>query len=306
MFASILINNFNYAPFLKEAIDSACAQTWRDLEIIVVDDGSTDGSQELIERLAATDARIVPHFKANGGQLSAINAGIARARGDVLFFLDADDLYAPDHVDKALTVYAEHPECDFLFCSYQQFGVANERVGLPCPDRLTDLGFTALLTFLSPTWIGAATSALSLRSTLAERFCPMANEHDWRVRADDCLVMLASLHMGRKFYLDEPLVSYRTHANNRHFGKSRDPGSDYVHKMRQSRLIGEATERTGLYRHLGGKHLLDLLHGEACTGRKHSALLRDYRRVMKQQGDVPLLTRLKALRRVSRMIRDAD
>ena len=89
---SILINNYNYGRFLAEAIDSALAQTYKNLEVIVVDDGSTDNSREII---ASYSDRIVPVLKENGGQASAFNAGFERARSDWIAFLDSDDIFFP-------------------------------------------------------------------------------------------------------------------------------------------------------------------------------------------------------------------
>ena len=95
MKASILVNNYNYGRYLRQCIDSACAQTYRDIEIIVVDDGSTDNSQEII---ASYGSEIVPLFKENGGQASCLDAGFSRSCGDVIFFLDSDDEFHPQKV----------------------------------------------------------------------------------------------------------------------------------------------------------------------------------------------------------------
>jgi glycosyltransferase involved in cell wall biosynthesis len=91
--ASILINNYSYARFLDETINSALSQNYPRKEIIVVDDGSTDNSREIISRYGD---RIIPIFKENGGQASAVNAGVARCHGDILCFLDSDDFFWPD------------------------------------------------------------------------------------------------------------------------------------------------------------------------------------------------------------------
>src|SRR5712692_1029705 len=91
--ASIIINNCNYGQFLKAAIDSALSQTYLHKEVIVVDDGSTDNSREIIA--GSYGSRIVPVLKENGGQASAFNAGFAVSRGEVVFFLDSDDMLLP-------------------------------------------------------------------------------------------------------------------------------------------------------------------------------------------------------------------
>ena len=92
---SVIVNNYNYGHFLSEAIDSALAQTYTRTEVIVVDDGSTDDSSEII---AGYGDRIIPVLKENGGQASAFNAGFAKSRGDVICFLDADDYLFPQAI----------------------------------------------------------------------------------------------------------------------------------------------------------------------------------------------------------------
>src|SRR6266480_1263575 len=101
---SIIVNNYNYERFLTEAIDSALNQTYGNTEVIVVDDGSTDGSLEII---ASYGHRIIPLLKGNGGQNSALNAGFSLSRGDVILFLDSDDVLLPTAVEAALEAFAE-------------------------------------------------------------------------------------------------------------------------------------------------------------------------------------------------------
>jgi len=100
---SIVVTNFNYARFLRVAIDSALAQTYRLIEVIVVDDGSTDGSRGII---ASYGERVRPIFKANGGHISAQNAGYLATSGDVVLFLDADDALQPTAIERAVAAMA--------------------------------------------------------------------------------------------------------------------------------------------------------------------------------------------------------
>src|SRR6188474_3407037 len=91
---SVIIDNYNYGRFLREAIDSALGQTYPRVEVIV-DDGSTDDSRAVI---AAYGDRVVPVLKENGGQASAFNAGFAASRGELICFLDSDDAFKPEKV----------------------------------------------------------------------------------------------------------------------------------------------------------------------------------------------------------------
>lgn len=95
---SVLLNNYNYGRFLGEAIASVLAQEYQDFELIIVDDGSTDNSEEIIDSFS--DERIRKIRKANGGQLSAFNRGFAESRGKILCFLDSDDVYPPGYLPR--------------------------------------------------------------------------------------------------------------------------------------------------------------------------------------------------------------
>src|SRR3954468_21000759 len=109
---SILINNYNYGRFLVEAIDSALNQTYRHCEVVVVDDGSTDDSRQIIARYGD---RIRTVLKPNGGQGSTFNAGWKEARGDIICFLDADDAFTPYKVERILQVFKEDPSLGWVF-----------------------------------------------------------------------------------------------------------------------------------------------------------------------------------------------
>lgn len=109
---SILINNYNYGKFLGDAISSALNQTYPNVEVVVVDDGSTDNSREVIQSYGD---RIVPVFKDNGGQASALNAGFAASKGEVICLLDADDAFLPEKVSKVLSLFQSNPGSDWVF-----------------------------------------------------------------------------------------------------------------------------------------------------------------------------------------------
>lgn len=102
--ATVIVNNYNYARFLGEAIDSALSQTYPNVEVIVVDDGSTDSSREII---AGYGDRITPILKPNGGQTSTFNASFQMSRGDVIIFVDSDDALRPAAVEQAMKAFED-------------------------------------------------------------------------------------------------------------------------------------------------------------------------------------------------------
>src|SRR5919199_656326 len=103
---SVLITNYNYEHYLKQAIDSALNQTYPHMEIIVVDDGSTDNSKQVI---ASYKDKIISVFKENGGQASAMNAGFAISQGEIICSLDADDVWLPTKVEQVVQAACAYP-----------------------------------------------------------------------------------------------------------------------------------------------------------------------------------------------------
>ena len=101
---SVIVPVYNSIDCLERCVASICAQTYRHLDILLIDDGSTDGTDELCERLAAKDARIRTYHKKNGGASSARNVGLKLADGDFLGFVDSDDYIEPYVYEEMLRV----------------------------------------------------------------------------------------------------------------------------------------------------------------------------------------------------------
>lgn len=104
---TVIIDNYNYGQYLAEAIESALQQSYDRTEVIVVDDGSTDNSRDVI---ASYGERIIPVLKENGGQASAFNSGLEHSHGDIVIFLDADDVLLPETVAWAIQAFRAQPD----------------------------------------------------------------------------------------------------------------------------------------------------------------------------------------------------
>lgn len=117
---SVIIPNYNYAHFLPETVESVLTQTYNNLECIIVDDGSTDNSKDIISQLEAKDSRVRPVFKKNGGLSSARNAGMNAASGDLISFIDSDDKWKKDKLKNQMELL-EKEKCDFIFSNYEGF-----------------------------------------------------------------------------------------------------------------------------------------------------------------------------------------
>ena len=96
---SVILPVYNVGPYLDEALNSLTSQTLKDIEIIAVNDGSTDNSEEIIEKYMANDPRIQYHYQKNQGLSGARNTGMKFCKGEYVFFMDSDDIIEPDTLE---------------------------------------------------------------------------------------------------------------------------------------------------------------------------------------------------------------
>lgn len=169
---SIIVPVYNIKEYLPDCMNGLLDQTAQDIQILLVDDGSTDGSSALCDRLAAQDARIQVIHKKNGGLSSARNAGLDAAAGEWILFLDGDDYLLPRAVELLLKTAQEHPDADFVQFHYQETPDSSwqpeavEGEGLQ-PHVVTDIrSFFERLYVLGG--VGASACTKLLRRTLFE------------------------------------------------------------------------------------------------------------------------------------------
>lgn len=111
---SIIIPTYNARPYIASAIESVRRQTFTDWELIILDDGSRDGTADVVEPFLA-DERITYFWKSHSGVSAARNDGVRRARGDYIAFLDADDSWEPLNLERKLETLAEHADVDWVY-----------------------------------------------------------------------------------------------------------------------------------------------------------------------------------------------
>jgi glycosyltransferase involved in cell wall biosynthesis len=216
---SILINNFNYARYLPQAIDSALAQTYQPTQVIVVDDGSTDDSRAIIEQYRD---RITPALKSNGGQASAMNAGFLLAEGDIVIFLDADDTLLPETAGRVAQAFRSRPHLARIQYRVEIMDEGGRPTGTVVPPPYLSMPSgdlrRALRRLSNYAWAptsGHAFSAWSLRSIL-----PIP-EAEFRLFADYYLLRANSL-AGPIQSLDMVGAYYRSHGGNRYHASRLD------------------------------------------------------------------------------------
>jgi glycosyltransferase involved in cell wall biosynthesis len=209
---SVVIDNFNYARFLGEAIASALAQTHPDVHVVVVDDGSTDESANVLAEYAD---RVEVVHKQNGGQASALNAGLAHCRGDVVIFLDADDVLHPEIAARVADVFAHQPATVQVPYRLEVVDVAGRPNGLvkPPPDMELPAGDIAAAKLTFPfDIVTVGTSGNAFRLEPLRRVAPIP-EAEFADCADWYLVNVMPL-LGRITPLDLLGGRYRVHGAN--------------------------------------------------------------------------------------------
>lgn len=205
---TVVIPNYNYAHYLREAIDSALAQTYDPVEVIVVDDGSSDGSREVIESYGT---RIKSIFQQNQGVSAARNNGAAAGRGEFIAFLDADDVWLPEKLEKQAAAFAVDDEIGLV-----HVGVADiDENGNELRRQLDGLsGDVAreLLLLERPVILGGG-SGLAVRRTAFDEVggfdTRMSTSADW----DLCLGVSRRYRVA---FIPEVLLRYRIHGSNMH------------------------------------------------------------------------------------------
>lgn len=204
---SILINNFNYGQFLDKAIESALQQT-HPAQVIVVDDGSTDDSHAIIQRYSS---HVTALFQPNGGQGSAMNAGFVRATGDIVLFLDADDMLHKRVVETLLDQWK--PET--VMVQYPLFIIDSDgrKVGV-YPDPPTSLSQGNVVPELLRTGSFGVnvTSGLAFSRRALATIMPLPGE-ELRNAADGYLVRAVAF-LGPIQRLNKALGYYRRHSTN--------------------------------------------------------------------------------------------
>ncbi len=206
---SILINNYNYGRFLREAIDSALNQTYRNTEVIVVDDGSTDNSREII---ASYGDRIIPVLKDNGGQASAFNAGFRVSKGDLICYLDSDDSWLSTKVERVVEIALSHPQAVFIYHRIQPAAAGLRPIRKALPTSLLQGNVSARVMGAGGWWACPPTSALCLRRRVLERIGPLP-EGELRTNADAFLQYVVTF-LGPVLGFGEVLTLYRRHGAN--------------------------------------------------------------------------------------------
>jgi glycosyltransferase involved in cell wall biosynthesis len=220
MLVSILINNYNNAPYLDFCIQSAINQSYKNIEIIVYDDGSTDNSMEILRRYS-DKIRIVTTGKNFGvshnfNQGHAVSEAFKVATGEIICLLDGDDAFLPTKIAQIIAAFEQHPKAVMVQHIFHEINIANQKTGNFRPKLL--LPKENYLDFILKTncLIGlfAPTSALSFRRAAFEKMMPYPINDEWTTVCVDVRLSREVCFLGEIVTLIEPLGLFRVHTSN--------------------------------------------------------------------------------------------
>ena len=210
---SVLIPVYNYERFVGATIESALRQTYENFEVIVCDDGSSDNSLSIAREYGRRDARLRVIEKANGGQASALNAAYARARGEIICILDADDVFHVEKLQRLAEYYRTHPQVGVVVHSMILLDQNGKQADtIPFLAKFEQGWIGDKLIRRGGRWRFMPSSALSFRRELGPYGFPIPEER-FRVNAEAYVFTILPLFtcVG---YIREPLSFYRMHDSN--------------------------------------------------------------------------------------------
>lgn len=233
---SVIIGNYNYGRFIVKAIESVLNQTYSNFELIVVDDGSTDNSREII---ASYQDKLIAIFQENGGQGAAFNAGFAASQGEIICFLDSDDYYYPEKLAKVVATFYEHP--DWVQISHGRTSIEADGTIIGRDPTFFNEGDVTQLLLKWGRYAWAVTSALSYRRSVLEKVLPFPKHP----RGGDTYLTATVPFYGKIGCIQEPLMFYRLHNHNMNAGSN---NLQHLIKQREdtAKCINKAAIAVGL------------------------------------------------------------
>ncbi|MBW4551600.1 MAG: glycosyltransferase [Aphanocapsa sp. GSE-SYN-MK-11-07L] len=250
---SVIIDNYNYSRFLPYAIDSVFSQTYQNFELIIVDDGSTDHSNQIINSYCQNQKyhnRIIPIFQENSGQGGACNAGFDHARGEIICFLDADDYYHPKKLEKVVQSFFSHP--NWIQVAHCWISVNSE--GMPIGRSTSNVLSQGNVQSLLLKWgkyASGITSALAYRRQALELVMPVPA----RSIVDSYLNASVPFY-GEVGCINQPLMYYRMHGKNM---QAYNSNMHYLVNERReiAKVINQSAEKVGVLQRFDLKNDVD-------------------------------------------------
>lgn len=197
---SVIIPSYNRAGILPMAIDSVLGQTYRDIELILVDDGSTDGTEDLIRSIKDSRLRYIKLEK-NGGACRARNTGIDAAKGEYLAFQDSDDRWHPDKLERQLR-FLQETGADMVYCAMNRVSANGQNTQKVPREKIVNEAsksdrYKKLLEKNTMAMVGVLCKAECAREVRFDDALPRWQDWDWALRI---------FQLYEVYYQDEVLV----------------------------------------------------------------------------------------------------
>ena len=201
---TIVMPVYNKEAYVAKAIESVLSQTYQNLELFIIDDGSTDGSLEIIKSYQG-DARVRINSQKNSGVASCRNRGISEGKGQYIIFIDGDDYFYPDYLSKSIPVLERNPACDFLHVGWDTVDEkGNHLFSTVLSQRKDYLNDLILANLFAP--LGVVCRKSFINQVGLYHFYPITDDWEYWIRC---------AKMGGRFKShNEILVAYRQSASN--------------------------------------------------------------------------------------------
>lgn len=206
---SVIMPVYNAEKYVSEAIESVRNQSYENWELIIVDDGSTDRSPEIIDRYAQKDVRIQSFHNKNEGVSAARNFALSKISGELVTFIDSDDVYHPDRLYRMVQIFEKYPNCDIVFSSYTEFMGEWKYSEASSSGEIKVYDDEILIHVISDTKNHFVWNAM-IRSGIAgkEQFAPI------RFAEDYCYIRDCAYHCRQMTVLEDVLYFYRRDNEN--------------------------------------------------------------------------------------------
>jgi glycosyltransferase involved in cell wall biosynthesis len=198
---SVIITNYNYGEYINQAIESVLDQSYKNIELIVIDDGSTDNSLQIIEKYVKKNSEIIFIKQKNHGVVYTRNKGMERASGEYICCLDADDFFDPDYIEKQYR-YITQFKADVVYPNWNLFGDINQKLYFPEFDFVE---YQKQHFHIKPESLVRASAIKHANGKLKHGYLPETKQ-----RANDWAYFISLAANGLKFKLaNDNYVNYR-------------------------------------------------------------------------------------------------
>lgn len=206
---SIIMPVYNCEKYISEAIESVLSQSYQNWELLIVDDGSTDHSPEIIDRYAQKDVRIQSFHNKNEGVSAARNFALSKISGELVTFIDSDDVYHPDRLHRMVQIFEKYPNCDIVFSRHTEFTGEWKYREASSSGEIKVYDDEILIHVISDTKNHFVWNAM-IRSSIArkEQFAPI------RFAEDHCYIRDCAWHCRQMAVSEDVLYFYRRDNEN--------------------------------------------------------------------------------------------